>query len=272
MQNWRLDDLISSNQLNSSTLAEGLKLVKSRLTTGSLAAYDNFQNDELYRFMLIYNIEVEETITGREWFPGEIMMPMELEVNLPDDIYDLLVDYYNNAYDLEFVTIAESIKNGSQQISNRPIIILPIINQFGRIRIGSEIFGSATAPRFCKNSFILAKFLQTDNVAELYPGQVQYYFEHEVSLPGGKANHKLAFVKWYKSVSNYETRFYCKIGDDASVCNIELWETEFGDINRDSIIPIHNIYSRFIPSKFIIGHRNPVTYMAVIPINRHFHM
>src|SRR5688572_7669204 len=106
MQNWRLDNLISSSQLNNSTLEEGLKLIKSRPITGSLAAYDNFQNDELYRFMLTYNIEVEETITGREWFPGEMMTPSELEVNLSDNMYDLLVDYYNNAYDLEFVTIA----------------------------------------------------------------------------------------------------------------------------------------------------------------------
>ncbi|CAG8673382.1 15948_t:CDS:1, partial [Funneliformis mosseae] len=37
MQNWQLDSLLF-NQLNNSKLAEGLKLLQSRSTTGSLAA------------------------------------------------------------------------------------------------------------------------------------------------------------------------------------------------------------------------------------------
>lgn len=269
MQNWRLDDLLS-NQLNNSKLVEGLKLVKSRPTTGSLSAYDNFEWDELYRFRLIYSLEVEETITGSEQFPGEMMTPRKQDVILPNDIYKLLVDYYHDAYDLEFVTIADSIESRLQ--SRRPIVVRPIINQYGRIRIGAEIFGSANTPRFYKNSFILAKFVQDNNIADVFPGQVQYYLEHEVNLPSGKQTHKLAFVKWYLPAPNYQKRFYCQVENDINICNIELWKNRFYEIGRDSIIPIHNIYSRFIPSKFIVGQRNPVTFMAVIPINRHFHL
>ena len=55
------------------------------------------------------------------------MTPKKLDVNLPDDIYDLLVDYYNNAYELEFVTIVESIERRSRH----PIVILPIIINLG---------------------------------------------------------------------------------------------------------------------------------------------
>jgi len=31
-----------------------------------------------------------------------------MNVALPDDIYDILVKYYNNAYDSEFVTIVKA--------------------------------------------------------------------------------------------------------------------------------------------------------------------
>ena len=113
--------------------------------------------------------------------------------------------------------------------------------------------------------------MQENNSIEVYPGQVQYFFEHEVKLPSGKESHKLAFVKWYKPAPNHQTRFYFQIDGDVNGCNVELWENEFYDIDRDSIIPIHNIYGRFIPSKLEIGHRKPVTYMAVIPINRRFY-
>src|SRR5947207_10243792 len=74
MQNWRLDDLISA-QSNNAKLTKGLKLIQPRTTLGSLAAYDNFQFAELCRFRQIYQLETEETITGTEPFPGEMLLP-----------------------------------------------------------------------------------------------------------------------------------------------------------------------------------------------------
>ncbi|CAG8727749.1 4304_t:CDS:1, partial [Funneliformis mosseae] len=75
---------------NDTRLIKGLNLIKSQLTTGSLASYDNFQYDELYRFMLIYNIEVEDTITDSKKLSDEMITLKKLEVNLPDDVYNLL--------------------------------------------------------------------------------------------------------------------------------------------------------------------------------------
>jgi hypothetical protein len=267
MQNRQLDDIISA-QSNNAKLSESLSLIKPRATLGSLAAYDNFEFDELYRFRQIYQLETDNTITGAEFFPGEMMSPKKINVGLPDDVYNILVAYYKNAYGMEFSTIAESV----QRSSTRTIIVRPQVNQFGRIRIGAEIFGSASTPRYSKNSFILAKFVQENGSVELYPGQVQYFFEHEVNLPGRRESHELAFVKWFKPAPNYQTRFNFQIKDDPQSCIVEIWSREFYDIDRDSIIPVHNIFGRFIPSSYKIGRRNPVTYMAVIPIGRKFHM
>ncbi|GBC35379.2 hypothetical protein RIR_jg36673.t1 [Rhizophagus irregularis DAOM 181602=DAOM 197198] len=60
------------------------------------------------------SLEVKDTITGSEQFPREMMTPRKHDVILPNDIYNLLVDYYNNVYDLEFVTIADSIESRLQ--------------------------------------------------------------------------------------------------------------------------------------------------------------
>ena len=108
---------------------------------------------------------------------------------------------------------------------------------------------------------------------DIFPGEVQFYFEHTIEFPTGTTTHKLAFVRWYLPASKQQTRFYCRTdnNDDRS-CNVELWKYECYEAVRDSIIPVHNIYSRFVPSKFIIGKRKPETYMAVIPINRQFHL
>ena len=70
-------------------------------------------------------------------------------------------------------------------------------------------------------------------------------------------------------VLTHQIRFYLQINND---CNVEIWTKDFYDISRDCIIPVHNIFGRFIPSSYEIGKRNPVMYMAVIPIGRKFHM
>lgn len=269
MQNWRLDDLISA-QSDNTKLMEALCLVQPRSTTGTLAAYDGFDFAELYRFRQIFHHSIDATITGSEEFPGEMLTPKNNRVSVPDAIYELLVKYYNDTYDWDFVSIAELASNVNSQQS---IVVLPNVYQFGRIRIATEIFGSTFAPRYQRSSNILAKFINDDETTDIYPGQVQFYFEHTIQLPTGTTTHRLAFVKWYLYAPNQQTRFFCRIGnEDDKSCNIELWKNDFYDLSRDAIMPIHNIYSRFLPSKFTVGTRNPTTYMAVIPINRQFHL
>jgi hypothetical protein len=272
MQNSHLDNLIST-QSDNAKLINALSLVQPRLTTGSLAAYDGFDFTELYRFMQIFHQNIDDTITGSEEFPGKMLTPKS-RFSLPNPVYELLVKYYNDIYDWDFVTIAELASSDlSSNTSNQPIVVLPIVTKFGRIRIAAEIFGSKSAPRYQKSSHILAKFIQTDETVDIYPGHVQFYFEHTVQLPIGSKTHRMAFVNWYLWAPNEKIRFHCRTDDsDDKSCNVELWKYDFHELSRDAIMPIHNIYSRFLPSKFTIGTRNPTTYMAVIPINRQFHL
>src|SRR3954469_20543998 len=139
--------------------------------------YDEFDSSELHQFKQNFRIESDITITGNENFPGEMLTPRNDRVSLPDDIYELLVYYYNDAYyDLEFVTIASaSDKLILEEESEDFIIVLPNITQHGRIRIGSEIFGVNIASRYRKNSYILAKFIQDNEIIDTFPGEVQFY-------------------------------------------------------------------------------------------------
>ena len=63
-----------------------------------------------------------------------MLTPRNDRVSLPDDIYELLVHYYNAAYDWEFVTIAGgSDKLVLEEESEDFIIILPNIIQHGAL-------------------------------------------------------------------------------------------------------------------------------------------
>ena len=96
--------------------------MRSWLTIGNLAAYDEFEFDELYQFMQSFHLKTDDIITGIESFPGEIMKPAKIRVNLSEEIYNPLIQYYKDAYDLDFVSLKESTRKSNQ------IIILPWIN------------------------------------------------------------------------------------------------------------------------------------------------
>ncbi|POG69648.1 hypothetical protein GLOIN_2v1776801 [Rhizophagus irregularis DAOM 181602=DAOM 197198] len=254
VQNCRINDLISI-QSGKKKLVNGHKLIEPRQTTGSLAAYDDLRSKKLVQLKRIFCSKLEDKITGSEIYPGNLLSPIKNRVDLPDNLYEQLITYYNEVYgekmDVEFGSMSNLISRGLQNDS------------------------SALAPRYKKNSYILAKFTQDNESIELYPGMVQFYFKHVLRLPTiGERTHKLAYVKWYLPVlANFED-------DDRSV-NIEFWKlNEFYEMSCDSIIPIHNIYSQFIPTNFTIRTNNnnnnsrwkAKTYMAVVLINRKFHL
>ena len=71
-----------------------------------------------------------------------MLTPCKVQIALPDNIYQILTNYYNNAYKLQFVTIAKSIST-----SSRDSIVVPnMVDQFERIWISTEVFGLAMIP------------------------------------------------------------------------------------------------------------------------------
>jgi hypothetical protein len=183
-----------------------------------LAAYNGFDFNELHQFMQIFHQNINNMITGSEKFPGE-MLTLRNRISLPDATYELLVKYYNDTYDWNFVSIADLSSSGLSSVNS--IVVLPIITQFGHIRIAAEIFSSKSASRYQRSSYILAKFIQEDETIDIYPGHVQYYFKHTVHLPTGLKTHRLAFVNWYLWAPNEKIRFHCKIGNwDDKSCNV----------------------------------------------------
>src|SRR4051794_19203444 len=113
---------------------------------------------------------------------------MKKDVDLLTEVLELLVEYYCNAYEYAFVTVS-NIHTSSEDFI--------VIFQRCRLRIGTKIFGSTHSPRYIKSANVLSQFVIDDNTTDIYPGQVQFFFEHTIQLPEGPATHSLAFVRWY---------------------------------------------------------------------------
>lgn len=259
-ENSVLNYLISN--CDNDLLRSSLDIIKPRKSAGSLAALDDFASDEYQNFLRLSHIE-EDSAFGTERFPGMLMNPCQV-INLPNNILDHLVEFYNSLYNDYFISIS-SITG-----STNDIVVNPNIKQYGRLRIGSDIYGSVQAARHEKSSYILARFVQDDGTIDTYPGQVQFFFEHTIYQNNSSQplTHSLALVKWYKPVRDHRIRYHFQVDNDIKSCNIELWTNEHFTMGRDSIIPIHNILGKFVKCNYNIGKIKLIEHMAVIPLNK----
>ncbi|GET56027.1 hypothetical protein GLOIN_2v1883106 [Rhizophagus irregularis DAOM 181602=DAOM 197198] len=249
MNDNRIRDIITS-----SAQMKSLELLENHPTVGLLSENDQFASDEMERFWLNSKNIQESTVTGCEAFPGEMLRPTSENVVLSQSMLDLMIDYYIATYEMY------NFRKPSDAIEQDAITIRVKMDKFGRCRIGSEVFGSALSFRHIKSSYVLAKFITTDGEVDRNPGQVQYYFKHEIDLPNGPTEHYLAFI----SIDDTE---------EMETCNVELWKTDFFPESRDCIIPVHNILCRFVPAKYkISSNRNATEYLAINPLNRKFHI
>lgn len=259
-----LDQFVSCQ--DNQHLSACLPLIAPKKVAGSLAVQDE-SNEIEYKEFLSMSRDVEEMAgIGSEYFPGTFLNPKSVNTNLSKEVLDLLVKYYCNAYEKDFTALSNIHIATSDAVP-----VLPKVNIYGRLQLGSEIFGSTYSKRHSTSAKILAQFLH-DNTKDTYPGVVQFYFEHTIYFPEGPKKHSLAFVKWYLPAEDHRIRFHCMVNNDDNLCNIELWKKEFYDLSRDCIIPVHSIFGRFVEGSFLIGQRNPRKYMSVIPINRKFHI
>ncbi|GBB94494.1 hypothetical protein RclHR1_23670004 [Rhizophagus clarus] len=175
-------------------LFSSLKIIKLRKSVGSLAALDDFASDEYQNFIRLSLIE-EDLAYGTECFPELLMKPRK-ETTLSNQILDLLVEFYNSLYnDYYFISIYSIIDSNNGTVVNSRII------QYGRIRIGADIYGSIQAARHKISLYILARFVHYDGSINIYSGQIQFYFEHTIHLNSLRSlTYSLALVKWYKPV------------------------------------------------------------------------
>ena len=188
-----------------------------------------------------------------------MLAPSYKKVSIPVDVQKILCEWYATLY-----------KRNKKDVK---ACMEMIMNQHARLQIGNEIFGSKVAGRHENNAVILAKWKAfRDGTSDIYPKEVQYYFEHTLTLSNGPRTHLLAYVKWYKNAPSSSIRFKHKfMGPEVS--NIELWKEEYYEEGQDSIIAVHRIYGRAIKIDYRVGNKNnKKNYVSIIPLNRRFNV
>ena len=165
-----------------SGLLEGsLHLLMPKKAVGSLAL--TAEREELQHFLSIrHNTSTSFKIYDTEAVPGQFLKLSYLRVVMPLELRTFLCEWYATLYDKDQEEIL-----GFMDLQ---------INQHARLQIGAEIFGSMISGRHEKNTTILAKWKAfNDESIDVYPGEVQYYFEHTFRLPESPRTHLLAYVK-----------------------------------------------------------------------------
>ncbi|GES79708.1 hypothetical protein GLOIN_2v1786477 [Rhizophagus clarus] len=103
----------------------------------------SFESEELQAFLNISKRLTFGGATGAENFPGEFLLPTKSNISLSDSLLDLLISYYNRAYEHNF----SRSQLDSSQSEEDYIAITGQITQYGRLRIRAEYFGSILSKR-----------------------------------------------------------------------------------------------------------------------------
>jgi hypothetical protein len=158
---------------SSGLLEESLSLIMPKKAVGSLAF--TAEKEELHHFLSMrHNTSTFSKIYGTEKLPGQMLNPSHFKV-----IMSLELREKEQKEILGFMDL--------------------VIDQHARLQIGAEIFGSMISGRHEKNTTILAKWKAfSDESIDIYPGEVQYYFEHTLRLPEGPRTHLLAYILYKK--------------------------------------------------------------------------
>jgi hypothetical protein len=250
-----LVDYRLSCKWTSGLLDESLHLLVPKKAVGSLAI--TAEREELQHFLFMrHNTSMLFKIYGTEPIPGQMLSPSCFGVVMPLELRGYLCEWYATLYEKDQEEIL-----GFMDLK---------INQHARLQIGAEIFGSMISSQREKNATILAKWeAANDESTDIYPGEVQYYFEHTLRLPDGPKTVLLAYVKWYKSAPTSDIRFKHKFMEP-EVSNTELWKAEYYQESYDSLIAVHRILCRATKFRNItVGKQK---YLSIIPLNRRFNL
>lgn len=250
-----LVDYHLTRKWTSGLLEESLYLLMPKKAVGSLAL--TAEREELKHFLSMRNnMSTLSKIYGTEPIPGQMLKPSSFGVNMPLKLRKFLCEWYEILYERDQEQIL-----GYMDLQ---------INQHARMQIGAEIFGSMISGRHEKNSTILAKWKAVnDESTDIYPGEVQYYFEHTLRLPEGSKTHILAYVKWYKNAPSSSIRFKHSFMEQ-EVSNTELWKPEYYQESSDSLLAVHRILCRATKFKYVaVGKQN---YLSIVPLNRRFNL
>jgi hypothetical protein len=244
-----------SQEWSSGFLNETLHFLQPKKVVGSLAL--TAEREELRHFLSMrHNMSTLSKIYGTELIPGQMLTPSNLKVVMPSNLQRFLCEWYSTLYEKE-----EKDVLGFMDLH---------INQHARLQLGSEIFGSMLSGHQEKNATILAKWKANyDESVDIYPGEVQYYFEHTLRFSEGPRTHLLAYVRWYKGATSFSIRFKHSFME-LEISNTELWKAEYFPEGCDSLLPVHRILSRATKFKYVkIGKQN---YLSIVPLNRRFNL
>jgi hypothetical protein len=109
---------------------------------GSLAVTNDFDREELQYFISMRH-DTSNKIYGTELIPGNMLAPSYKNVLITEEVKQILCEWYATLY-----------KRKKKDVK---VYMDVTMNQYARLSIGNEIFGSKIAGRHENNAIILAK-------------------------------------------------------------------------------------------------------------------
>ena len=136
------------------------------------------------------------------------------------------------------------------------------VKKFSSIFVGAEKFGSQAESRSLRSAKLLASWHdgegQVSATSPLFPGIVDYFMGHKLTVDGVDREHYFAYVRWFKKHPHKQC-----LGNFNSLC---VWDgSNFEARAPNCFLPVHRIHSLFAGAYLFV---DEAKLMVVCPIPR----
>lgn len=214
-------------------------------------------------------VNLDINVTGSEPLPLGVVPPKVLTKTVMEEShYKCLLDFYDAAYPGAMALGLLNSDLVAPPFGARWPTTSVYIEKFVSIRLGGKTINSAET-RSPSGSCIQSLFVgQNHEKVEAWPGRVLYFFRHSQRVSQVKEvqekDHVFAFVRFFKPLNN---TFYANKYKDQG---LEVWQSSYSDLCRDSVVPISRIYSPIAlakkPSRDTVDDNN--NHIVIIPLQR----
>lgn len=189
--------------------------------------------------------------TVSEQLPLEAIGEMRMSATkLSQEHYSLLQEFYTISYPDSRICDYMHRREGYTSVG-------PAIRKFLKYKVQGDVYRCAESISQ-RGSFVQALFQSPNgDDVQAWPGQIAYFFQHDLQVHDQKVTHTFAFARWLKSRSN--SHFINQ--------GVEVWENMFSPLNWQSIVPLVRLYSPVPVTKYTAP-RSTKELLVIVPLQK----
>ena len=192
------------------------------------------------------------SISNFDVYGSEPLLPNTNPLKVCEELY-MLDAHYNCLLEFYRIQYENRGLEDYRQATREGVFVGNRIEKIKTITLMGQTYRSLAA-RSHRGAHVLVKFVDSRRML-FWPGEIQYFFRHQLQVNGVFVPHVMAFVRWFGKPPQTADMHLHTDGF------VETWLREYDDYSYECIVPVHRLYTQVAVVK-------GETTVTVIPLHK----